>query len=148
MVALVCWSCADQNMPQPQLTRQAADAHARKSAPLNLTFAKSIAGANTWVGTVAGDIQGNLTTVLLNDPGQGSIWHVEFDWVVEADDPQYSFTARLKGILNTKTGKVVMNGTIIQGWQVGAQVHEEGQMVNPDNLSFEGNIRIMPASAD
>jgi hypothetical protein len=40
-----------------------------------------------------------------------------------------------------------MNGAVIDGWLLGAQVHEEGQLVNPNTLGFEGSIRIMPATA-
>jgi hypothetical protein len=150
MLALICWNCTTKDLPDPQSAPQQTtqDANARKSAPVNLTFAKEFAGNGMWKGTVDGDIKGALTTILLNDPGQSSIWHVEFDWIVDAEDEAYSFTARLKGILNTKTGKVVMNGTIIEGWMLGAQVHEEGQLVKPETLSFEGKIRIMPASAN
>jgi tetratricopeptide (TPR) repeat protein len=74
--------------------------------------------------------------------------HVEFDWIIDADDDAYDFTARLSGILNTRTGSVVMNGAVVEGWLLGARVHEEGQLVDPATLGFEGSIRLMPATAD
>lgn len=121
---------------------QAADA-----APVYLTFAKSDPDGNyVWNGTVGGDINGELETVLLDFSASSKILNVEFDWIVSAG--AYSFTARLSGVLDTETGKVVMNGTIIDGWMKGAQVHEEGQLVDLDTSGFAGTIRIMPASAD
>lgn len=86
-----------------------------------------------------------MTTQLLALEVAGVIWHVEFDWIINAG-PQ-SFTARLTGILNTETGHVVMNGKVIQGWLLGAQVHEEGQLVDAATLGFDGQIRILPGTA-
>ncbi len=125
---------------------QALAAHA-EAAPVYLQFDKTIVdSAGIWQGTVSGDLNGNLTTVLTYLRISGPIWHVEFDWIIEAD-PQ-SFTAHLTGILNTKTGHVAMNGVVTEGWLLGAQVHEEGQMVDPDTLRFQGTIQVMPGTAD
>jgi len=120
---------------------------AGNNAPVNLTFSKQSSGIGTWEGTVSGDLEGQLTTVLTDIRVSGPIWHVEFDWIVDADDDAYDFTAHLGGVLNTKTGSVVMNGTVVEGWLIGAQVHEEGQLVDPATLGFEGTIRIMPGTA-
>jgi len=103
-------------------------------------------GNYVWNGTVGGDLNGDLETVLLGFSASSKILNVEFDWIVSAGEN--SFTARMSGILDTETGKVVMNGTIIDGWLKGAQVHEEGQLVDLDSSGFAGTIRIMPASAD
>ncbi len=121
-------------------------APASASAPLTLTFEKAAVGPGVWQGTVSGDVDGSLTTVLTDCTGcSGDIWHVEFDWIITAGAE--SFTARLSGILNTQTGAVVMNGTVAEGFLQGAQVHEEGQLVNAASLGFEGTIRVMPSSA-
>ena len=126
--------------PQPATAGSAA-------APLNLTFDKTaVDPAGVWQGTVGGDLDGELTTVLTALEVNGPIWLVEFDWIVDTGDAQ-SFTAHLSGILNTETGQVVMNGTIVDGWLLGAQVHEEGQLVDAQTLQFQGTIRIMPQSA-
>jgi hypothetical protein len=102
-----------------------------------------------WEGRVSGDVDGELTTVLRGCTGpnqcSGQIWHVEFDWTIDAGAE--SFTAHLTGVLNTVTGKVVMNGTVVDGFLQDAQVHEEGQLVNAATLAFEGTIRVMPSTA-
>jgi hypothetical protein len=102
----------------------------------------------TWKGTVSGDVTGDLETRLLNLRVAGPIWHVEFDWIIKSADQATSFTARLTGTVNTKTGKVVMNGIVIDGYLEGAQVHEEGLLVDAATSKFEGTIRVAPRTAD
>jgi hypothetical protein len=122
---------------------------ARATAPVQLSFEKQSVGIGMWEGTVSGDIEGDLTTVLTAclgpKPCAGTVWHVEFDWIIDAGDQ--SFTAHLRGTLNTVTGRVVMNGTVVDGYLEGARVHEEGQLVDPATLGFEGIIRVLPATA-
>ncbi|HKE76814.1 MAG TPA: hypothetical protein VKB57_24555 [Acidimicrobiales bacterium] len=116
------------------------------SAPVTMAFEKEAVAPGVWQGTVAGDVNGDLTTRLTSCTGcSGQIWHVEFDWIIDAGAE--SFTAHLAGILNTRTGKVVMNGTVVAGFLRGAQVHEEGQLVNAATLGFEGTITVLPATA-
>ncbi len=98
-----------------------------------------------WSGTVSGDVEGTLTTELLSLIPSGPVMQVEFAWIVSAGDQ--SFTAILKGTLNTQTGQVVMNGRIVEGWLTGAQVHEEGQLVDPATSRFQGTITILTATA-
>jgi hypothetical protein len=41
-----------------------------------------------------------------------------------------------------------MNGTVTSdGYLAGAQVHEQGELVDPDTLEFQGVIQVMPATA-
>src|SRR5262245_37545512 len=73
-------------------------------------------------GTTTGDVPGTLTSKLVGTPtGTGANLHVTFDWIVGAG--ARSFTARTSGIWNLKTGRVVMNGTVVDGYLDGAQVH-------------------------
>lgn len=122
---------------------------ASATTPLHLTFEKEAVAVGVWEGSVSGDVDGDLTTVLTScsgpNPCSGRIWHVEFDWIVHAGAE--SFTAHLSGILNNVTGAVTMDGTVVDGFLQGAQVHEEGQLVNAATLRFEGTIRVMPATA-
>lgn len=127
----------------PAVKTDAAAAPA--ASPVRLTFDKSLAGPGVWEGTTGGDIAGGLRTELVSLRIAGSIWHVEFDWIVNAG--AQSFTARLSGILNTKTGRVVMDGTVTDGYLEGARVHEEGQLIDPATLRFQGLIRVMPSTA-
>jgi opacity protein-like surface antigen len=115
--------------------------------PVRIGFDKSISdpAAFVWTGTVSGDVSGTLTTRLTGLEVSGPIWRVRFDWMIAAGER--SFVADLSGILNTDTGQVVMNGTVVEGWLSGAQVHEEGQLVDPATLRFVGEIQLMPASS-
>jgi hypothetical protein len=121
---------------------------ARASAPVRLTFEKESVATGVWEGTVAGDISGDLTTRLTAcngpNPCGGRVWHIEFDWIIDAG--AQSFTAHLSGILNNGTGSVVMNGPVVDGFLEGAQVHEQGHLTDANTLRFEGTIRVMPDS--
>jgi hypothetical protein len=121
---------------------------ARASTRMELTFDKAAVDPNNpgvWVGTVAGDIAGTLETRLTALRVTGSIWHVSFEWIISAGEE--SFVATLRGTLNNETGAVVMNGTVTEGYLLGARVHEEGQLVDPSTLRFQGTIRVTDAAA-
>jgi hypothetical protein len=114
-------------------------------SPIQLQFDKQGGANGVWNGTVTGDAAGSLTTQLLSLDPAGPILKVSFAWIVDAGDQ--SFTAVLYGTLNTLTGEVEMDGTIVEGWLFGAQVHEEGQLVDPVAGRFKGTITIFPATA-
>ncbi len=103
--------------------------------PVRLSFGKSSVAPGVGHGTVEGDVSGSVTTVLTDLRVTGTIWHVRFDSIIEAGDR--SFTADLSGILNTETGAVVMNGSVVDGFLDDAQVHEEGQLIAPATLRFQ-----------
>lgn len=123
-------------------------APASATAPLSLTFEKEAIEVGVWEGSVSGDVDGDLRTVLTSctgpNPCSGTVWHVEFDWIIDAG--AQSFTAHLRGVLNTRTGAVVMNGTVVDGYLQGARVHEEGHLVDAAIMRFEGSIHVMPAT--
>lgn len=113
--------------------------------PVRISFDKSMVDpAGVWEGTVTGDVAGDLTTNLLSLEVTGAVWHVTFEWIVTAGDQ--SFVATTEGILNTTTGRVVMNGAVDSGWLQGARIHEEGQLINPATNRFQGEITILPAT--
>lgn len=62
-----------------------------------------------------------------------------------------SLTAILDGQFNFSTGRVVLNGVVVDGWLAGAQVHEESQFTGIDPATggptFAGTVQLMPASA-
>src|SRR4029450_9823253 len=58
-------------------------APARAAPPLPLSFEKAAVGAGVWQGTVSGDVDGDLTTLLTACTGcSGGILHVEVDWII------------------------------------------------------------------
>ena len=40
-----------------------------------------------------------------------------------------------------------MSGTVVDGFLLGARVHEEGLLVDAARLRFQGTIEVMPATA-
>ena len=125
-----------------------ASSAAASNAPLNVTFDKHVVDPAAFVfqGTTGGDVPGALTSKLVSiEASTGPILHLTFDWIVSAGAK--SFTARTSGIWNTKTGSVVMNGTVIDGYLLGAHVHEQGQLLDPTTLHFAGSLRLMPGTA-
>ncbi|HEV2131842.1 MAG TPA: hypothetical protein VGR27_12095 [Longimicrobiaceae bacterium] len=144
-LVLALSGCADlptASEPGAAVFSKAANA---PNKPVRLDFEKCAVAAGVWEGTVAGDIEGDLRTELTELRVTGPVWHVRFNWIITAGEQ--SFTADLKGILNTVTGRVVMNGRIVEGYLAGAQVHEQGQLVDADRSCFAGTIRVMPATA-
>jgi len=116
---------------------------APQSAPLTWTFDKCAVGTGAWQGTAHGPtgVAEPLQTQLTSSRQTDSVLQVEFDWHVGT-----TYLAQLSGILNLKTGTVVMNGQVTEGQYAGSQVHEEGQLYDPANSCFAGTIRVMPAS--
>lgn len=128
-------------LPQPASAQPASDL-----SPVWIEFDKQGGANGIWQGTVDGDVTGDLTTVLTSAHQTGQILHVTFAWII--DDGAQSFTAELEGTLNLKTGAVEMDGTVVDGWLVGARVHEQGQLIDPATGRFQGRILIFPATAD
>ncbi len=110
----------------------------RTSADIKLNFDKSLSGFGTWEGTVNGDVTGKLKTYMQKLDISGEIARVEFDFVIDAGAS--SFTTRLIGLLNPKTGKVMMDGFVSDGQYAGLRVEENGQLVDPATFRFQGTI--------
>ncbi len=81
------------------VTGVASPAATAANAPVRLTFEKTNQFDGTWEGSVRGDIAGHLTTKLETIRVTGAVWHVTFDWIVDAGEK--SFTARLNGTVNS-----------------------------------------------
>ena len=148
---------------------QAEVADGVSTASVELSFDSPFDPTNpgVWVGTVAGDITGTLQTRMTDLRVSGPIWHVRFEWTITpanafASRPGapldihssqttmtsgQSFVADLSGVLNIETGAVVMNGTVVEGYLLGAQVHEVGQLIDADTLRFQGTIQVTAAEA-
>lgn len=109
---------------------------------LDLTFEKAAVGDTVWTGTVSGDVDGVLTTVLIAADTSQPVWQVEFYWIVTASDPSRSFVARLSGTLNSETGEVAMSGHVVDGYLEGARVEEAGMLVDAERSAFSGTIAV------
>lgn len=145
ILVLALSGCADTPTTIEAGSAALSKAASAPNQPVRLEFAKCAVVTGVWEGTVTGDIEGDLRTELTELRVTGPIWHVRFNWIISAGEQ--SFTADLRGILNTVTGRVVMNGRIVEGYLAGAQVHEQGQLVDAENSCFVGTIRVMPATA-
>src|SRR5262245_56145809 len=121
---------------------------ATAAPPVQVDWAKHLVDPATlsFAGTSSGAAPGTMTSQLVSlDAQAGPILHITFRWTISS--PGKSFTAVTSGIWNTNTGRVVMNGRVTDGYLEGAQVHEEGQLVDPATLSFEGFLRLLPSTA-
>ena len=129
--------------------------------PVEVTFTKWITAFPALAGVTGGDANGTFAgTVLSIDPfDNGTIVDLEARYEVIADNPAHSFVAHIEGKQNNQTQKAVLNGTVIAGWLVGAQVHVTFDVIVPapgtscvpaapvNSPCFQGTIRVMPGSA-
>jgi hypothetical protein len=116
-------------------------------------------GMFTWKGNVSGgDIDGTLTTAVVGVRFAGPIAHLSTIWIVtKATIPiigvsgTYSFVAELDGTLDTRTGKLRLNGEVVSGALVGSQIRTVGQLtggaVGVSVTTFEGSGRLMVGSS-
>ena len=146
---------------------EVADGASTASVELSFDSPFDPTNPGVWVGTVAGDITGTLQTRMTDLQVSGPIWHARFKWTITAADTfaswpgapldihssqttmttGQSFVADLSGVLNIETGAVVMNGTVVEGYLLGVQVHEDGQLSDADTLRFQGTIQVTAAEA-
>ena len=106
-------------------------------------------------GVTGGDVPGTFAgAVLSRDPfDNGTIVQLEARYEVIGQDAAHSFVAHIEGKQNNETQKAVFNGTIIEGWLLGAQVHVTYDRIAPcpafgKAVCFTGVIRVMPGSAN
>ena len=140
----------------------AAQTQASARQPVEVTFTKwittfpELAGVTHRgvVGTFEGEVIGR------DQFENGTIIQLEAEYKVNADDGARSFVAHIEGTQNNQTRHAVLNGTVIDGWLLGAQVHVTFDVIDavpeescvaeaPTNTRcFQGTIRIMPGSAN
>ena len=126
------------------------------AANVEVTFTKWIEPAfPAFVGVAGGDVPGDFAATVLNRTAfdNGNIVKLEAQYEVIANDPEHSFVAHIEGTQNNGQQKAVLNGTIIKGWLLGAQVHVTFDVIAPcpqfeQARCFTGVIRVMPGSAD
>jgi hypothetical protein len=132
-----------------------AQTQANGGANVEVTFTKWVLAFPTLAGVTGGDVPGTFAgAVLSRDPfDNGNIVQLEARYEVIGQDAAHSFVAHVEGTQNNETQEAVFNGTIIEGWLLGAQVHVTYDRVAPcpafgQAVCFTGVIRIMPGSAN
>jgi sugar lactone lactonase YvrE len=117
-----------------------------RSRPISIAFKKSPVDANTWVGSVDTDLDGvfsdgSLLYEQISSRVTGKTVH--FAGIYTVETPFYSFTARMDNQLNLNNGSIRGNGTVVEGWMDGTQVHLEADLV-PGGVA--GVMQLMPGS--
>jgi hypothetical protein len=139
-----------------------AQTQANGGANVEVTFTKWVTAFPAMAGVTGGDVPGTFTgAVLSRDPfDNGTIVQLEARYEVAAANPAHSFVAHIEGKQNNPTRQAVLNGTVISGWMVGAQVQVTFDVIPPaagircvptapeNRTCFQGTIRILPGSAD
>ena len=124
------------------------------AANVEVTFTKWAASPG-FGGVTGGDVPGTFAgAVLSRDPfDNGTIVQLEARYEVIGQDAAHSFVAHIEGKQNNETQTAVFNGTIIEGWLLGAQVHATYDRIAPcpqfgKSVCFTGVIRVMSGTAD
>jgi hypothetical protein len=158
LVAVVWLVAACDSVTQPMAPAGEAvssEALLATSPPrrLALGYVKTESGLETfnWFGNVSGGINGDLETQVTGFFASGHILHIQTVWTVTNASGGKNFIANLDGTLDTNSGKLLLNGAIVNGYLVGARVHDEGVLTGFTGVGgtiFEGSLWIMPGSAD
>ncbi len=126
---------------------QTSMARAGDQGPKHITFQKCfVADGGPFGGHLEGAVAGDCGagTVVFNYvsilPGK-AIWHFSGEYAVTTSD--CSFTAVCTGIVDTRTGHIVLNGVITVGGLLGARVQVRAQG-NADLSCSSGIMTITP----
>jgi hypothetical protein len=108
-------------------------------------------------GVVRGDLGvgafvGEALDRQVSTPGTITVPIVALHAIYEVQVGDYSFTALIQGGSNN-AGRGLLDGVILDGWQIGARVHVDYQTISscagkPAGPCFRGTIRILPDSDD
>jgi hypothetical protein len=130
---------------------------AQDGAPnVEVTFTKWVDPSfPTFAGVAGGDVPGTFAATVLSRTAfdNGNIVQLVADYQVIGNDPGHSFVARIEGTQTVQTQKAVLNGTITDGWLLGARVHVTFDIIRPcpefdKAVCFTGVVRVMSGSAD
>ena len=150
-------ACSSQSLSpiSPSGSAAGAQTQAKGGANVEVTFTKWVTAFPTLAGVTGGDVPGTFAGMVLSrDPfDNGTIVQLEARYEVIGQDAAHSFVAHIEGKQNNETQEAVFNGTIIEGWLLGAQVHVTYDRIAPcpefgKAVCFTGVIRIMPGSAN
>jgi hypothetical protein len=126
------------------------------AANVEVTFTKWVEPSfPTFAGVAGGDVPGTFAATVLSRTAfdNGNIVQLEARYEVIGDDAGHSFVALIEGTQNNQTQKAVLNGTIVEGWLVGAPVHVSFDVIRPcpefgKSVCFTGVVRVMSGSAN
>jgi hypothetical protein len=155
-LCLFAAACSSQPLsPSAPVGSANALANVSGAAPVEVTVTKWVPAFPTLAGVTGGDVPGTFAgAVLSRDPfDNGNIVQLEARYEVIGQDPAHSFVAHIEGKQNNETQEAVFNGTIIEGWMLGAQVHVTYDRIAPcpafeKAVCFTGVIQVMPGSAN
>ena len=165
-IGLCLFTVACSSQPISPVSPSGAGVGAQTQAsgrnPVEVTFTKWVTTFPALAGITGGDAPGTFAgTVVSRDPfDNGTIVQLEAEYRVTAANPTHSFVARIEGKQNNQTLHAVLNGTVIDGWLLGAQVQVIYDIVDPapgtscvtaapvNRRCFQGTIRILPGSAN
>lgn len=139
-----------------------AQAQANGGANVEVTFTKWIdpsfpnfAGVSLVRLPDGGEVPGAFAaTVLSRTPfDNGNIVQLEARYEVIADEPARSFAVVIEGKQNNQTRSAVLNGTVVEGWLIGARVHVTFDVIEPcpafqKSRCFSGTIRVLAGSGN
>jgi len=118
----------------------------RDRQDLELTYTVWFSPAMT--GVVGGDFVGTFGGSVVSTPIPGSpIVRLMALYVITANDASRSFTAVVKGKLNTQTNSAVLKGVVTSGSSTGERVHSEFQVLStcplhPAGPCFQGTMSV------
>jgi hypothetical protein len=130
---------------------------------VELTYTKWVTispGYPVMQGVVGGDIVGSFAgeVLAITSIANNKIFPIEALYNIHDGTGGHSFTAQIQGNENDTKGFVgatnTLDGTIIDGWRLGARVHVKyesflcGEPNAFGGICYLGTIRIMPASAN
>ena len=111
--------------------------------PFEKHFVGTVEECNRYVGSADG---GTIEMLICDSWFTGDVQHFTATVLLDLGEDR-SLTAILDGRFDFNTLKVVLNGSVVDGWLEGARVHEESQLVGFAPLTFEGIVKLMPGSA-
>ena len=123
---------------------------------VEVTFTKWVDPAfPLFKGVAGGDVPGDFAATVLERTAfdNGNIVDLRARYKVIADEEARSFEVEIEGKQNNETHHAVLNGSVIDGWLIGARVHVTFDVIEPCTQfnrprCFTGVLRVLAGSAD
>jgi hypothetical protein len=164
MLGLIIFTaaCSDPGGPIPPTAPSGvngvtgAPVQSRSGGNTEVTFTKWIDPSfPQFKGVAGGDVPGDFAATVLERTAfdNGIIVALRARYEVIADNPAHAFVAEIEGKQNARTASAVLNGSVVEGWLTGAQVHVTFDVIEPcpqfnKSRCFTGILRVLAGSAD